>query len=162
MQQLQQIFMCVHTCTYTCVRVFPEVISKAATKLFQECTGFKSCLWGRGGGWRKRRICKCFMRNVFTWEGPSFSVGVGIAMVAVSALTSLYYNMILAWAYYYFFASFTSNLPWVTCDNTWNTRGNTAHHTISAYEATAVLTQFGLFNLCCVIAGFLFYSLSYL
>ena len=47
---MQQIFMCVHTCTYTCVRVFPEVISKAATKLFQECTGFKSCLWGKGGG----------------------------------------------------------------------------------------------------------------
>lgn len=51
-------------------------------------------------------------------------VGVGIAMVAVSALTSLYYNMILAWSYYYFFASFTSDLPWVSCDNSWNTRGN--------------------------------------
>ena len=86
-------------------------------------------------------------------ERDPLSVGVGIAMVAVSALTSLYYNMILAWAYYYFFASFTSNLPWVTCDNTWNTRGNTAQHTISVYEETSVLTQFGLLNLCCVIAG---------
>ena len=71
-------------------------------------------------------------------ERDPLSVGVGIAMVAVSALTSLYYNMILAWAYYYFFASFTSNLPWVTCDNTWNTRGNTAQHTISAYVASVL------------------------
>ena len=45
-------------------------------------------------------------------------------MVIVSAFTSLYYNVILAWAYFYFFASFTSELPWQSCDNTlWNTKG---------------------------------------
>ena len=49
--------------------------------------------------------------------------GVGIAMVAVSAMTSMYYNMILAWAYYYMFASFTSKLPWEDCNNGWNTKG---------------------------------------
>lgn len=60
-------------------------------------------------------------------------VGVGIAMVAVSALTSLYYNMILAWSYYYFFASFTSDLPWVSCDNSWNTRGNNLSLSLSLF-----------------------------
>ncbi|XP_078340686.1 sodium-dependent proline transporter-like [Crassostrea virginica] len=64
----------------------------------------------------------CSSGPMTCWKFAPLFKGVGIAMVAVSALTSLYYNMILAWAYYYFFASFTSNLPWVTCDNSWNTR----------------------------------------
>ena len=49
--------------------------------------------------------------------------GLGIAMVLVSALTSIYYNMILGWALYYLFASFTSDLPWTTCDGSWNSEG---------------------------------------
>jgi len=44
-------------------------------------------------------------------------------MVIVSGLTSLYYNMILAWAYFYMFASFRSILPWQTCTEKWNTAG---------------------------------------
>ena len=44
-------------------------------------------------------------------------------MVLVSALTSIYYNMILAWALYYLFASFTSDLPWNTCSGDWNSQG---------------------------------------
>ncbi|KAJ8301431.1 hypothetical protein KUTeg_020418 [Tegillarca granosa] len=52
----------------------------------------------------------------------SNSGSVGISMVIVSACTSLYYNMILAWSYYYMFSSFTSVLPWSNCDNPWNTR----------------------------------------
>ncbi|RUS80653.1 hypothetical protein EGW08_011603 [Elysia chlorotica] len=41
-------------------------------------------------------------------------------MVMVSAMTGLYYNMILAWALHYMFASFTSDLPFASCDNYWN------------------------------------------
>lgn len=33
-----------------------------------------------------------------------------------------YYNVILAWAYHYLFASFTSQLPWTSCGNWWNTK----------------------------------------
>ena len=33
----------------------------------------------------------------------------------------LFYNQILSWALYFFFASFAQVLPWATCGNEWNT-----------------------------------------
>lgn len=47
--------------------------------------------------------------------------GVGIAMVINSFLGMLYYNVIIAWALFYFVLSFRSRLLWSTCDNWWNT-----------------------------------------
>ena len=46
-------------------------------------------------------------------------LGIGVAMVTVSALVGIYYNMIIAWAIYYLFASFTSKLPWEECHKDW-------------------------------------------
>ncbi|XP_070185045.1 sodium-dependent proline transporter-like, partial [Littorina saxatilis] len=60
------------------------------------------------------------------WQFAPLFKGLGIAMVVVSGLTAVYYNMILAWSLYYLFASFTSDLPWDTCDETWNSEGNLA------------------------------------
>ena len=34
-----------------------------------------------------------------------------------------YYNIILSWAFFYIFSSFTTNLPWASCGNWWNTEG---------------------------------------
>ncbi|KAK3082621.1 hypothetical protein FSP39_000641, partial [Pinctada imbricata] len=47
--------------------------------------------------------------------------GLGYAMVIVSALIALYYDVVIAWCLYYFFASWTTHLPWQDCDKTWNT-----------------------------------------
>ena len=54
------------------------------------------------------------------YDIPIIISGVGISMVLVSAMTAMYYNMVLAWSFYYMFASFTSTLPWGSCDNKWN------------------------------------------
>ncbi|XP_005095896.1 sodium-dependent proline transporter isoform X2 [Aplysia californica] len=67
----------------------------------------------------------------FTSEGPITCwrmapafMGIGYAMVIVSAVVSIYYNMIIAYAIYYMLVSFVSldeELPWKKCDQAWNT-----------------------------------------
>ncbi|CAH1800555.1 unnamed protein product [Owenia fusiformis] len=47
--------------------------------------------------------------------------GVGYAVVLIAFYVDFFYNVIIAWALYFFFASFTTTLPWVTCNNYWNT-----------------------------------------
>ncbi|KRY18130.1 Sodium- and chloride-dependent GABA transporter 2 [Trichinella patagoniensis] len=51
---------------------------------------------------------------------PLFS-GLGYVMVLTSFMIALYYNVILCWAIYYFAASFSAELPWNHCYNSWNT-----------------------------------------
>ncbi|XP_019625288.1 PREDICTED: sodium-dependent proline transporter-like isoform X1 [Branchiostoma belcheri] len=55
------------------------------------------------------------------WNVSPIFKGVGYAMVVVSALVCIYYNVIIAWALYYLFASFTNVLPWTLCNQWWNT-----------------------------------------
>jgi len=50
------------------------------------------------------------------WNFALLFQGVGFGMMLVSAYVAVYYNMIIAWAFYYLFASFTDKLPWETCD----------------------------------------------
>ncbi|XP_043282022.1 sodium-dependent dopamine transporter isoform X2 [Venturia canescens] len=47
--------------------------------------------------------------------------GIGYAVVLIAFYVDFYYNVIIAWALRYFFASFTNMLPWTTCGNSWNT-----------------------------------------
>ncbi|KAM8802821.1 sodium- and chloride-dependent betaine transporter isoform 1-T5 [Rhynchonycteris naso] len=47
--------------------------------------------------------------------------GIGLASVVIETYLNVYYIIILAWALFYLFSSFTSELPWTTCTNTWNT-----------------------------------------
>lgn len=51
----------------------------------------------------------------------SYVTGVGYTVVLIAFYTDFFYNVIIAWALYFFFSSFTSNLPWTSCNNTWNT-----------------------------------------
>lgn len=89
----------------------------------------------RGGGGKKTRCllkedsarmgCHPWMLNkdVFSVafrvrsasSPPSPPAGIGIGMLCVSTLVCLYYNVIIAWTFYYLGSSFQSPLPW-SCD----------------------------------------------
>lgn len=45
--------------------------------------------------------------------------GIGYAMVTISTLVAIYYNVILAYTLYYLAQSFRSVLPWANCDEWW-------------------------------------------
>ncbi|GAV03991.1 hypothetical protein RvY_14340-1 [Ramazzottius varieornatus] len=67
------------------------------------------------GQYNRKGAVTCWGRLV-----PLFK-GVGLAVVLVSFFVDLFYNQILSWALYFFFASFAQILPWATCGNEWNT-----------------------------------------
>jgi len=46
--------------------------------------------------------------------------GAGVGTVFISFFLCTYYNVILAWAMFYLMSSFSDPLPWLTCDNWWN------------------------------------------
>lgn len=49
------------------------------------------------------------------------NTGIGYAVVLIAFYVDFYYNVIIAWSLRFFFASFTSELPWTSCGNIWNT-----------------------------------------
>ncbi|KAM4663387.1 uncharacterized protein O3C94_011618 [Discoglossus pictus] len=52
---------------------------------------------------------------IAVWKVVPLFQGVGVMMVLVSALVAIYYNVIVAYALYYLFASFQRVLPWSDC-----------------------------------------------
>ncbi|KAK2715140.1 sodium- and chloride-dependent glycine transporter 1-like isoform X2 [Artemia franciscana] len=56
------------------------------------------------------------------WRISPLFQGIGYAMFCISFLIGIYYNVIVAWSFYYLFASFTTELPWTHCNNEWNTQ----------------------------------------
>jgi len=48
-----------------------------------------------------------------------------------------YYNVILTWAFYYLFASFTDELPWESCDNYWNTAACSLFNDVTSPNVTS-------------------------
>jgi len=49
------------------------------------------------------------------------TAGIGYASMVIVSLLNIYYIVILAWAIFYLFQSFTSELPWAKCGHEWNT-----------------------------------------
>eukprot|EP00919_Chromeraceae_sp_WS-2016_P049274 GHVR01116650.1.p1 GENE.GHVR01116650.1~~GHVR01116650.1.p1 ORF type:complete len:598 (+),score=74.30 GHVR01116650.1:289-2082(+) len=53
------------------------------------------------------------MGSVALWRKISiWSSGIGLCQCLISFIVSLYYNVLIAYSLYYFFVSFTTNLPW--------------------------------------------------
>ncbi|XP_077977388.1 sodium- and chloride-dependent glycine transporter 1-like [Glandiceps talaboti] len=63
----------------------------------------------------------CSEGPITVWKVCPLFRGAGYAMVVISLLVTIYYNVIITWSLFYFFASFTNKLPWIGCDNEWNT-----------------------------------------
>uniref|UniRef100_A0A8C6PHB1 Transporter n=1 Tax=Nothobranchius furzeri TaxID=105023 RepID=A0A8C6PHB1_NOTFU len=65
------------------------------------------------------------------WKICPFFKGVGYAVIIIALYVGFYYNVIIAWSLYYLFSSMTSELPWLTCDNYWNSPNCTSHKSIT-------------------------------
>ncbi|KAL3880187.1 hypothetical protein ACJMK2_032450 [Sinanodonta woodiana] len=60
--------------------------------------------------------------GIGTWKICPLFQGIGYASAIIVFLLNCDYNVILSWAFYYLFASFTDVLPWSHCNNAWNTQ----------------------------------------
>jgi len=54
------------------------------------------------------------------WKVCPMFKGLGHSMVMVSLYISIYFAVILSYVVFYFFSSFTMDLPWESCNNLWN------------------------------------------
>ncbi|CAF4858964.1 unnamed protein product [Pieris macdunnoughi] len=75
------------------------------------------------------------------WKICPLFKGVGFCAVMVAFYVSFYYNVIIGWALYFLVSSARSELPWLHCDNPWNTdqcwdasRQNTTNKTDISYQ----------------------------
>ncbi|XP_037534851.1 sodium- and chloride-dependent neutral and basic amino acid transporter B(0+) [Nematolebias whitei] len=57
----------------------------------------------------------CSQGPINVWRSVPLLQGVGIGMVMVTLIVSIYYNVIIAYSLYYMFASMQSRLPWSDC-----------------------------------------------
>ncbi|KAJ1524970.1 hypothetical protein ONE63_009822 [Megalurothrips usitatus] len=53
------------------------------------------------------------------WNCCPIAKGVGCAMVTVSLVVCIYYNVIMSYTVYYMVASFAKEVPWAKCDPAW-------------------------------------------
>uniref|UniRef100_A0A8C7ZW78 Solute carrier family 6 member 8 n=1 Tax=Oryzias sinensis TaxID=183150 RepID=A0A8C7ZW78_9TELE len=59
--------------------------------------------------------------SINVWNIAPLFKGLGFASMVIVFFCNTYYIMVLAWGFYYLIKSFSSTLPWSTCDNEWNT-----------------------------------------
>ncbi|XP_022080336.1 sodium- and chloride-dependent GABA transporter 2-like [Acanthaster planci] len=59
--------------------------------------------------------------GIKAWNICPIFKGIGYATTVITFWMNHYYIIILAWCLMYLFSSFTTELPWSTCSNDWNT-----------------------------------------
>ncbi|KAH3768678.1 hypothetical protein DPMN_169897, partial [Dreissena polymorpha] len=57
---------------------------------------------------------------IAVWKIVPMFKGIGYASCFMAYIVAFYYNVVIGWAFYYLFSSFTLDLPWRHCDREWN------------------------------------------
>lgn len=61
--------------------------------------------------------------NISLWGKVNpYMKGIGYSSLLVVSYITLYYSTIIAYSLFYLIASFRAQMPWSTCDNSWNTK----------------------------------------
>nr|XP_054769908.1 sodium- and chloride-dependent neutral and basic amino acid transporter B(0+)-like [Lytechinus pictus] len=64
----------------------------------------------------------CSLGPIRCWKSVPLFRGIGYCQMVTVFYVGIYYNVIITYTVYYFGVSFTSLLPWVGCDHSWNTK----------------------------------------
>ena len=73
-------------------------------------------------------------------------LGLSMAVNVINYNLNVYYAVILAWSLRYFFASMAPVLPWVSCDNEWNTESCYVYGKNNSLNETAGIVTLNLTN----------------
>lgn len=71
-----------------------------------------------------------------TTHSERIHTGTGYAIVIINVICSLYYNVIIAYPIVFIWKSMSATLPWMSCNNPWNTP--------NCIEVTALLALIAL------------------
>ncbi|XP_003899511.1 sodium-dependent dopamine transporter [Papio anubis] len=78
------------------------------------------------------------------WKICPVLKGVGFTVILISLYVGFFYNVIIAWALHYLFSSFTTELPWIHCNNSWNSPNcSDAHSGDSGGNGSGLNDTFG-------------------